>query len=46
MIARRFSPAQVDPWAYFTCKRQQAAKERGVFIDILDITEIPMNMRG
>jgi hypothetical protein len=46
MIARRFSPTEVDPLAYFTPKRQQAAKERGEFIDIHDTGSDPNEYEG
>lgn len=41
MIARRFSPIEVDPQAYFTRKRQQAGMERDISIDIGDIGRDP-----
>lgn len=40
MIARRFSPNNVNPCAYFTRLDQQMAKSRGEFVGVHDVGDI------
>jgi hypothetical protein len=40
-IARRFSPSQVDPLNFYTCKRNQETRDRGEFIDVHDVSRDP-----